>query len=165
MTDAESGIGSELADRIPRSKSKPSTSKPAKHMAGGSHVASRKRRGHPAIGARIASTGVSTAAMFTIVAWLGLNSSPETAGTPEPVVHPTTTALVEDVSIKPPTLGPVPTLNTTVSNRAVADQKTTADSGALSQPIELTANPVLRAPQPAPQVTAPAPVAKTNGSR
>lgn len=99
-------------------------------------AARRKRRRHPAIGARIATAGASIAAMFAIVATLGARTPP-----PEAVASESSSAVVTD-----PGAGAAQTV--TVSELS-------------NQPILLTAKPIVRAEQPA----STTPVARTNGSR
>lgn len=106
--------------------------------------ARRPRRRHPALGSRIAATGLSAATMFGIVAALGVQTPPAVADTSPPPAVETNVVTVDPQAASPP---------------AVTVGELT------DQPIQLTATPVVRAAQPASAPTQAAPVARTNGSR
>jgi hypothetical protein len=104
----------------------------------------RPRRRHPALGARILSTGMSTAAMFGIVAALGVQNPPPANAAQDP-----TPAVPAAIVVDPTAAAPMAVTVSELSDR----------------PIQLTATPIVRAAQPAPTPAVAAPVARTNGSR
>lgn len=106
--------------------------------------AARPRRRHPALGARILTAGMSTAAMFSIVAAIGVQNPPQTNA--EQTAAPAVPASI-------------------VVDPAAGAAGAVTLSELSDQPIQLTATPIVRAAQPAPTQAASAPVARTNGSR
>ena len=119
--------------------------------------ARRPRRRHPALGSRIAVTGISAATMFGIVAVIGAGAGQDSTGTDETALTPSSTVTVPPVTTTVPTT-PVPTTEpvpvTELSN----------------EPIQLTAEPdvrVVETPEAsaAPAQQDPVPEASTNGSR
>ena len=104
----------------------------------------RPRRRHPALKSRIVSTGISAAAMFGIVAALGVQE----ARTPKVQELPASVPQSEIV-VDPASAAPTAVVVSELSDR----------------PVQLTATPVVRAAPPAPSPVAAAPVARTNGSR
>lgn len=97
-----------------------------------------QRRRHPALGARIAATGLSTTAMLGIVAGLG-------------IANPPTQASDESVPVATVVVDPAPAGTST----ATIDRPS-------SDSVTLTTNPVIRVEAPAPSA---APIARTSGSR
>lgn len=104
----------------------------------------RNRRRHPALGARIAAAGMSSAAMLGIVAALGAQQPPPASAVEAPAAEPPSVIVVD------------PRLS---ASKAVTVSRLS------DEPIYLTATPVVRAAEPAPASPAAAPVARTNGSR
>jgi hypothetical protein len=116
--------------------------------AGPASARRRPRRRHPALGARVVATGLSTAAMLGIVAALGIDAAAQAQAPPAPSL---TAAAIE-------VPGPrgVP---------AGQDLTVVAVTGVTNEAIQLTAKPVVRAAA-APAAAQPqAAVATTNGSR
>lgn len=136
---------SNVAERPSTLRRAPGTPSPgsAKRVATTGYAA-RPRRRHPALGARILATGVSTAAMFGIVAAIGVRNPPQ-------VDSEETTAPAVPASI--------------VVDPAAGAPGAVTLSELSDQPIQLTATPIVRAAQPAPSQAISAPVARTNGSR
>ena len=130
-----------------------------------------RRRRHPALGTRIAVTGLSTTTMFGIVAALGVagaSQEPTESADTIPTTNPTVTV---DPAM---TTAAAPDPTTTLSAPVTATVPVTELS---DEPIQLNANPVVRvvevpaapaansAPAAAPAPQQHAPVASTNGSR
>lgn len=111
--------------------------------------AGRPRRRHPALGARIAATGLSTAAMLGMVAALGAQHPPSSAGAPLTPTGQVASAPTEPIDVAP----------TASTNRRVAVSELSG------QPIQLDAQPVVRAAPAGRSGNQPTPVARTNGSR
>lgn len=101
----------------------------------------RRRRPHPALGARIAATGLGVTTLFGLVAAMGAGRA-EGATTPSPTAAaaPVRTVIV-------------------VHHPGAVDAA--VSPAAPSAPTALTARPVVRAAPPA----ASAPAARTSGSR
>lgn len=123
-------------------------------VAGQASPSRRKRRRHPAKGARIVAAGLGASTMFGLVAALGIASaaanSSQAATTP---VIPAQGAIVPN-TVTPDTVAP----NTVTPN--------TGQAPAPSGPIVLQARPQVSVvnPTPAPAAPAPAPAAVTSGS-
>lgn len=123
----------------------------------------RPRRRHPALASRIAVTGLSAATMFGIVAALGVGSpSQDTTSSPETVSPPSSTLPVGPAT---PTTSPTADAPTTVPTTEPVPVTELSN-----EPIQLTAEPVIRVVETPAASTAPAPqeqapVASTNGSR
>jgi hypothetical protein len=100
----------------------------------------RRRHSHPARGARIAAAGISTSVALSIVAVLGARGLPVAQDQ-------------VDVVTSLPGIG--------IDQATTVAQTVTVDESSQA-PIQLTANPVLRA---APATPAAMPMARTNGSR
>lgn len=139
--------------------------------AGGDSPATRRRprRRHPALGTRIAVTGLSTTTMFGIVAALGVagaSQEPTQSADTIPTTNPMIAADPATITAAAP--DPTTTLPTPITTTVPVTELS-------NEPIQLNANPVVRvvevpaapaanpAPAPAPQQQAP--VASTNGSR
>lgn len=103
---------------------------------GPSPSGARRRRRHPALGARIAATGVSTATMLGIVAGLGANPSPGAD------------------SVDPRAAAPVSAPGAGASSLTVLSRS--------DRPVVLTATPTISV-EPTSGIAAP--VARTHGSR
>jgi hypothetical protein len=124
----------------------------------------RKRRRHPAKGARIVAAGLGASTMFGLVAAMGIASaaanSSQAATTP---VNPAQGAIVPN-TVTPGTVTPGTVLPSTVTPDTVAPN--TGQAPAPSGPIVLQARPQVSVvnPTPAPAAAAPAPAAVTSGS-
>jgi hypothetical protein len=129
----------------------------------------RKRRRHPAKGARIVAAGLGASTMFGLVAAMGIASaaanSSQAATTP---VNPAQGAIVPNTvtpgPVTPGTVTPGTVLPSTVTPDTVAPN--IGQAPAPSGPIVLQARPQVSVvnPTPAPAAAAPAPAAVTSGS-
>jgi hypothetical protein len=127
-------------------------------VAGQASPSRRKRRRHPASGARIVAAGLGASTMFGLIAAMGIASaaanSSQAATTPANApANPAQAATVPN-TVTPGTVAP----NTVAPNAGQAP--------AATGPIVLQARPQVSVvnPAPAPAAPAPAPAAVTSGS-
>jgi hypothetical protein len=125
-------------------------------VAGQPSPSRRKRRRHPAKGARIVAAGLGASTMFGLVAAMGIasaaaNSSQAAATPPTAPLNAAQGATIPDL-IAPSTVAP-----STVEPNA---GQVPAPSG----PIVLQARPQVSVVNPTPAAPAPAPAAVTSGS-
>jgi hypothetical protein len=138
-------------------------------VAGPTSPSRRKRRRHPAKGARIVAAGLGASTMFGLVAAMGIasaaaNSSQAATSPVNTPVNPAQAATVPN-TVAPNTVAPNTEAPNTVAPNAVAPN--TGQTPAPSGPIVLQARPQVSVvnPTPAPAAApAPAPAAVTSGS-
>jgi hypothetical protein len=129
-------------------------------VAGPTSPSRRKRRRHPAKGARIVAAGLGASTMFGLVAAMGIASA--AANSSQAAISPV------DTPVNPAQAATVPN-TVTVSPSTVAPSTVAPNAGqalAPSGPIVLQARPQVSVvtPTPAPAAPAPAPAAVTSGS-
>lgn len=133
MTDAEQ------QRRLAQLRSRTAEAATATHTAQSPTVSKgRRSRGHPALVARIAVTGLSTASMFALVAKLGVDAGAEQV------------TAAEDVAQPAPTTTSVPAGPTQAELEAFAEAKLEAEMAeatlVTAPPIRVTVPPVTRPP-------------------
>ncbi len=137
-------------------------------VAGQTSPSRRKRRRHPATGARIVAAGLGASTMFGLVAAMGIasaaaNSSQAATSPVNAPANPAQAATVPN-TVTPGTVTPGTVAPNTVAPNTVAPN--TGQAPAASGPIVLQARPQVSVvnPTPAPAAPAPAPAAVTSGS-
>lgn len=138
MTDATDQARLERIEALRNRRRAPDPTANGASPAGRSAPA-RARKRHPALGSRIAVTGLGATAMLGLVTTMGLTSQAPAAASNAPV-SPSVRVVVERTPANQPT-GP-------------------GNVGSAAGPIVLNANPVVRTVQAAPNLRA-----RTNGSR
>jgi hypothetical protein len=136
------------------------TQRTTARVAGQASPSRRKRRRHPAAGARIVAAGLGASTMFGLVAAMGIASaaadSSQAATTPVNAAQAATAPnTVTPGTVTPGTVAPTTVTPSTVAPNTVAP----APSG----PIVLQARPQVSVVNPTP-APAPAPAAVTSGS-
>ncbi len=161
------------------------TREPSEPLADDARVPSlrspSRRRRHPALGARIAATGLSATTMFGIIAGLGLSNRQAPANNAEtsgPVPSYPSLVVADTVSVQPAAVvadtassQPQPSISAATNEPGLSESTLNTGTAASdpppsNEPVTLTANPIVRveAPAPAPAPSA-RPIARTSGSR